>query len=186
MGTKHLILQPEAVVRTNPDDARRGTLTVGDTSWPCALGRAGVRLDKREGDGATPIGTWPIRQVLYRADRLSAHGLEMPSLCVPVRRIAPDDGWCDAPLDENYNRRIMLPYAASAERMWREDGVYDVVVVLGHNDDPPVADMGSAIFMHVAQPGLPPTEGCIALELAHLMAVLQLSPAIQAVRVTEN
>ena len=102
----------------------------------CALGRAGVKpaADKREGDLASPIGIWPIRRLLYRPDRASAPVTELPAL-----PIAPDDGWCDAPDDPAYNRPVKLPYPASAERMWRDDYLYDLVLVLGHNDDPPLA-----------------------------------------------
>ncbi len=133
----------------------------------CALGRGGVTDRKREGDGCTPAGTFPLRRVLHRADRL-----EPPATALPVAAIAPDDGWCDDPADPAYNRPVKLPYGAGAERLWREDGLYDVVVVLGHNDSPPTPGAGSAIFLHVAAPGYAPTEGCVALALADLLALL--------------
>lgn len=133
----------------------------------CRLGRSGVSRDKREGDGATPVGEWPIRRVLYRPDRIAP-----PVTALPVSPIAPDDGWCDDPSHPDYNRPVKLPHLASCERMWREDGLYDVVVVLGHNDDPPVPGLGSAIFLHVADPMGKPTEGCVALALEDLLAVL--------------
>lgn len=127
----------------------------------CALGKGGVipAADKREGDGCSPLGVWPIRHVLYRPDRTPA-----PQSRLPVKAIAPNDGWCDAPGDPNYNRPVNLPYPASAEQMWREDKVYDFVLVLAHNDDPVVPLMGSAIFLHVARPNWEPTEGCVALQ----------------------
>jgi L,D-peptidoglycan transpeptidase YkuD (ErfK/YbiS/YcfS/YnhG family) len=134
---------------------------------PCAIGQGGIRTDKREGDGATPVGSFALRRVLYRADRLTA-----PATGLPVVALAPDDGWCDAPADPAYNRPVRLPYAASHERMWRDDGLYDLVVVLGHNDDPPVPGAGSAIFLHVARPGFLPTEGCVAVERDVLRALL--------------
>ena len=131
------------------------------------LGRSGVRVDKREGDGATPAGRWPMRRVLYRPDRLPP-----PVTGLPVGELASDDGWCDDPADLRYNRPIRLPCAAGHERLWRDDGLYDVVVVLGHNDAPPVPGLGSAIFLHVARPGYEPTEGCVALALADLLALV--------------
>jgi L,D-peptidoglycan transpeptidase YkuD (ErfK/YbiS/YcfS/YnhG family) len=134
---------------------------------PCRLGRSGPVADKREGDGGTPVGTWPLRRVLYRPDRVAP-----PSTALPVAAIAPADGWCDDPRHADYNRPVALPHPASCERMWREDGLYDVVVVLGHNDDPPVPGLGSAIFLHVADPAGRPTEGCVALALPDLLAVL--------------
>ncbi len=138
----------------------------------CALGPAGVipAPEKREGDGATPAGTWPMRRVLYRPDRGPA-----PRTALPLEAMTPDDGWCDAPADPAYNRPVKLPYPASAETMWREDGLYDIVVILGHNDSPPVQGMGSAIFLHCARPDYGPTEGCVALAKADLEAVLALA-----------
>jgi L,D-peptidoglycan transpeptidase YkuD (ErfK/YbiS/YcfS/YnhG family) len=123
---------------------------------------------KREGDGASPIGSWPVRRVWYRPDRGPP-----PETGLPVIALQPDDGWCDAPGHAAYNRRVPLPFPASHERLWREDGVYDLIVELGYNDDPPVAGRGSAIFMHIAREGYVPTEGCVALALADLRAVLK-------------
>ena len=94
---------------------------------------------------------------------------------MPVEAIRRDDGWCDAPDDDAYNRPVALPYPASAERMWREDDVYDLVVVLGHNDDPVMPGMGSAIFLHLARPDYAPTEGCVALARADLEALLAVA-----------
>jgi len=137
--------------------------------FPCALGRSGIvpAEAKREGDGATPAATLPLRRLLFRADRLAP-----PRTGVPIEPIAPDDGWCDDPDDPAYNRRVRRPFAARHERLWREDGLYDLVGVLGWNDAPPVPGRGSAIFLHVASPGLGPTEGCIALALPDLRSVL--------------
>ncbi len=136
--------------------------------WPCALGRGGLKIDKREGDGATPVGAWALRRVLYRADRL----LAPPPTALPVAAIGPRDGWCDDPADAAYNLAVALPYPASHERLWRDDRVYDVIVVLGHNDTPPAPGLGSAVFLHVARPGYLPTEGCVALALPDLLALL--------------
>ncbi len=146
-----------------------GWLDLGGRRVRCALGPAGVipAADKREGDGASPAGVWPIRRVLWRPDRGPA-----PQTALPLAAIGRDDGWCDAPDDAAYNRPVALPYPASAEAMWREDGIYDIVVVLGHNDDPPVAGMGSCIFLHLARPDYSPTQGCVALARPDLEALL--------------
>ncbi len=139
----------------------------GSHVWRCAVGRGGVRRDKREGDGATPAGCWPLRRVLYRADRLAT-----PQSRLPLSTIGPQDAWCDDPSDPDYNRQVTLPFAGRHERLWREDEVYDVVAVLGHNDDPPLPGAGSAIFLHVARPDFAPTEGCVALALTDLLMLL--------------
>lgn len=135
--------------------------------YRCALGRSGVVTDKREGDGGTPAGILPLRQVLYRADRIGSPVTGLPA--IPIRR---NDGWCDDPADPAYNLPVGLPYPGRHEQLWREDGVYDLVAVLGWNDDPIEPSRGSAIFMHVAKPDYGPTEGCIALALSDLLEVL--------------
>ena len=154
----------------------RGTLRFGGQQWRCALGRAGVRTPKQEGDGATPCGLLPLRRVLYRADRLPA-----PAASVPVEPIAPSDGWCDDPADPCYNQPVTTPHGGSHETLWRADGVYDLIGVLGWNDQPVRPGRGSAIFLHVARPDYPPTEGCIALALADLVALL--ASGVTALRV---
>ncbi len=139
----------------------------GERRWPCAIGRSGVRADKAEGDGATPAGCWPIRRVLYRADRLARPATAFP--CDPVQR---DDGWCDAPGDPHYNELVRLPYAGRHERLWRDDEIYDCIVVLGYNNRPVRDGAGSAIFLHIARPDFTPTEGCVALRTDNLLAFL--------------
>ncbi len=147
--------------------ASRGRVALGQQSYACALGRSGCRVRKREGDGCSPVGDWSVVRVLYRRDRVPR-----PRTALPVSSITPHAGWCDAPSDRNYNRAVPLPYPVSAEALWRDDGVYDIVVVLDHNSKPRRRDGGSAIFLHLARPGYPPTEGCIALSMRDLRAVL--------------
>lgn len=146
------------IVRALSRASTHGFVMLGALRWRCALGRSGIRAIKREGDGATPLGTWPLRRVVYRAD-----AGPRPLTSLPIRPIAGSDGWCDAPGDPNYNRGVRHPYPASAERMWRADHLYDLVLILGHNDCPRVRGGGSAIFLHVARAGFTPTEGCVAL-----------------------
>jgi L,D-peptidoglycan transpeptidase YkuD (ErfK/YbiS/YcfS/YnhG family) len=134
------------------------------------VGRGGIKVDKREGDGGTPAGIWPLREVLYRADRIAK-----PKTALPVRALKPDDGWCDAPGDANYNRPVRLSYPASAERLWRNDHIYDLIVVVGYNDAPVVPGLGSAIFLHFARSNYSPTAGCVAFAPAHLLKILALT-----------
>jgi L,D-peptidoglycan transpeptidase YkuD (ErfK/YbiS/YcfS/YnhG family) len=150
----------------------------GRLSWPdgstrAAIGRAGVSAHKVEGDGATPAGVFPLIAALYRADRLSPLHTRLP-----LRALAPSDAWVDAPADRNYNRLVALPYPAHTEAMWLDDGVYDLLVVIGYNTDPIVAGAGSAIFLHIARADFSPTAGCIAIAAPVLAALLpRLGPA---------
>jgi L,D-peptidoglycan transpeptidase YkuD (ErfK/YbiS/YcfS/YnhG family) len=156
--------------------AARRILSHGGRDIPCLIGKGGpIAADaKREGDGATPLGRWPIRAVLLRPDRVSPL-----TLSVPWRWLRPDDGWSDDPADPAYNRPVRHPCPRSAERLWREDGAYDAIVVLGHNDSPPVCCAGSAIFLHCTA-SKPFTEGCVAIDRDDLLAILPtLAPGDQ-------
>ena len=117
----------------------RGTLRLNSVSAPCALGARGIATAKTEGDSITPAGAWPVRRVWYRPDR-------------EPRPITPE-----------YNRLVGLPFAASHEILWRADGLYDVFLELGYNDDPPVPSKGSAIFLHLEKNDFQPTLGCVAV-----------------------
>ena len=148
----------------------KGEARWGDRLMRCAMGPAGAAKDKREGDGTTPIGRFAFRHLLYRPDRLRP-----PVTGLHASPIAPNDGWCDEPSDSLYNRAVRLPYRARHEKLWRDDEVYDLIVVLGHNDDPVVPGAGSAVFLHVARPDFSPTSGCIVLGKDDLLALLARS-----------
>ncbi|MHB8530208.1 MAG: L,D-transpeptidase family protein [Caulobacteraceae bacterium] len=146
----------------------------------CCLGRSGVieAARKREGDGATPIGIWPLRGLLYRPDRGQA-----PATNLAASPIARDDGWCDAPDDPRYNRKVRLPYPSSAEQLWRTDHLYDLVLVVGYNDAPVAPRAGSAIFIHLADAAYAPTRGCVAIARADLERLLRLAASGDAVSI---
>lgn len=159
--------------------------TRGWCEWPdnrvrCVLGRGGVRRHKREGDGVTPAGVWPLRHILFRGDLFSPGALRVPS-----RAIRRDDGWSDDARDPRYNRPIRLPSPYGHERLWRGDRLYDLVLVLGYNDAPPVRGLGSAIFFHRARENFSPTEGCVALALPDLVRLVQALDASTAIRILE-
>jgi L,D-peptidoglycan transpeptidase YkuD (ErfK/YbiS/YcfS/YnhG family) len=143
-----------------------GELRCGDTAFRCAVGRGGVRTDKTEGDGATPVGCFALPLLLYRPDRVAP----IPT-ALPVRPLRPQDGWCDDPAHAQYNQLIEQPFAASHESLWREDALYDVIIVIAYNMSPVVPGKGSAIFLHSARPDFTPTDGCIALTRTDLLAV---------------
>ncbi|MSP30102.1 MAG: hypothetical protein EXR09_06550 [Acetobacteraceae bacterium] len=146
-----------------------GVLSLAGQHFRGVVGKSGLRVRKEEGDGATPVCLLVLRRVLYRADRLAA-----PACAVPVEPIGPTDGWCDDPGHADYNRMISLPHDARHEVLWRPDGLYDIVGLLGWNDSPVVSGKGSAIFLHVARTDFSPTEGCIALGLDDLRRVLAM------------
>jgi len=150
------------------DVSAPGILRLGDEEFLCALGTAGIVLEKCEGDGGTPVGVFPLRRVMYRPDRMLR-----PDTQLPVRALSDKDGWCDDPGHAAYNQLIALPHPARHERLWRDDLVYDVIVEVGFNEPPPVPGRGSAIFMHVAREGYTPTEGCVALQIYDLLHVLR-------------
>jgi L,D-peptidoglycan transpeptidase YkuD (ErfK/YbiS/YcfS/YnhG family) len=142
---------------------------------PCAVGRSGIAEKMREGDGVTPAGCWPLRRVLYRADRMGA-----PSTGLALAKIDPGDAWCDVPGDPDYNRQVRLPHPGITERLWREDSLYDLIVVVGFNDSPVLPGKGSAIFLHVASADYGATEGCVAFARDDLIE------AVRQVRSTDR
>ncbi len=154
-------------MRSLSPGSTRGTLRCGNLTLPCALGRAGITSRKREGDGATPRGIFRFENGFFRPD---AHRRPPTTLRLDATR--KHDGWCDAADDRNYNRFVSLPYPKSAERLWRGDHQYDVVVVIDYNRLPRRRGAGSAIFMHVAREGMLHTEGCVALAYRDLLKVL--------------
>lgn len=152
----------------SPGNGRRGRIRAGRLDLPCALGAGGIVRHKREGDGGTPRARLRALAVYYRADRIRP-----PRTLVAPVRIHPRDGWCDDPRSRLYNRPVRRPFAPSHERMWRDDALYDVVVDLSWNRRPPVPGRGSAIFLHVARPGLAPTEGCVAVDRSRILRLLE-------------
>jgi L,D-peptidoglycan transpeptidase YkuD (ErfK/YbiS/YcfS/YnhG family) len=144
----------------------QGWLAAGLLHCPVALGRSGIRADKREGDGATPRGSFRLLRLWWRADRGPR-----PRTLLPVRRIGPEDAWCEDPADRRYNRPFRLG-GGSGDRLWRQDHLYDLMIELDHNTRPRVVGRGSAVFIHVARPGLGPTAGCIALPARVLRRLL--------------
>jgi L,D-peptidoglycan transpeptidase YkuD (ErfK/YbiS/YcfS/YnhG family) len=154
-------------VRRAPGNRAQARVALSQGVRPAALGRRGIRALKREGDGSTPLGRFSVRQVLYRADRI-----QRPRTLLPLRAIRNHDGWCEDPSDRNYNRLVKLSPRSNADRLKREDQLYDLVLVLGYNDRPRMRGRGSAIFVHLARPGFTPTAGCIALSRHDLLMLL--------------
>ena len=164
-------------ISPRPGGRSRGWLFAGALIVPVALGRTGVRANKREGDGGTPRGSFHPLRLWWRADRLIR-----PRTLLPARRIGVADAWCEDPTDRRYNRPIRLEPDAAGDRLWRDDHLYDLIIELDHNTRPRVAGRGSAVFIHLTRPKFLPTAGCVALrgdDLRRLLPRLRKSSWIE-------
>jgi len=157
-------------VRPLAADCARGWLTAGPLRIPCALGPAGIVRLKREGDGGTPAGCFRLLWGYYRPGRWRPRAAG-----VPLRPIRRDQGWCEDPKSPRYNRPVRLPAADCTDRMWRDDHLYDLTFVLDQNFSRRAKGRGSAIFFHLARPGLTPTAGCVAISSSDMR---KLSPRL--------
>ena len=165
---------PLSLIRVRPaaGNPRRGWLTAGHLTIPVALGHGGIRVNKREGDGGTPKGTFQPQQLWWRADRHCR-----PRTLLPVRAITAEDAWCEDPNDRHYNRPVRLGREAGGDRLQREDHLYDFIIEIDHNTRPRVAGRGSAVFLHLARENFGPTAGCVSMTKQAMLLLLQrLSP----------
>lgn len=147
---------------------------MGEKTYRCSIGKGGIREDKKEGDGATPVGEFTLRRIFYRADRINFENIKTK---LPVQALSPDDGWCDDVNYSEYNTYVKLPFSGSHEKLWRQGHLYDLIVVVGYNDNPVEKGKGSAIFIHIAREGYQPTAGCVAFQKEDLLEILsRLTP----------
>jgi len=156
-------------VRVRPGRRSQGLLRAGSLVVPVAIGRGSVKANKREGDGGTPRGQFFPLRLWWRADRLPR-----PRTSLPTRRIGTADAWSEDPADRNYNRHVLRSANEPGDRLKRRDGLYDVFIEIDYNTRPRVAGRGSAVFIHVARPGLAPTAGCVALPRNDLLRLSSL------------
>src|SRR5580658_2956622 len=154
-------------VRARPGHRSQGLMQAGPLSLPVALGRGGIKADKREGDGGTPRGRFRPLRLWWRADRLPR-----PWTLLPVRRIGPHDAWCEDPNDRRYNQPFRRSANEPGDRLRRGDNLYYMIIEIDHNTRPRVAGRGSAVFIHLARPGFAPTAGCVALRPRDLKTLL--------------
>jgi L,D-peptidoglycan transpeptidase YkuD (ErfK/YbiS/YcfS/YnhG family) len=154
-------------VRRRAGEATRGILMVDGRAIPVALGRGGLKANKREGDGGTPIGTFRPLRLWWRKDRHVR-----PATSLPIRAIQPTDGWCEDPSNRRYNQPVHVAPESNADRLMRMDHLYDFIVEIDHNARPRIAGRGSAVFLHLARPGFAPTAGCIAMTRASMLHLL--------------
>jgi L,D-peptidoglycan transpeptidase YkuD (ErfK/YbiS/YcfS/YnhG family) len=158
---------PMIAVRAAAGNPRRGWLSIDGSVLPVALGRGGIKANKREGDGATPRGTFHPVRLWWRADRHPR-----PRTFLPVRTITAADGWCEDPADPRYNRPVRLTAADGADRLRRDDHLYDFIIEIDHNARPRTAGRGSAVFLHLARDGYGPTAGCVSMTRPAMLRLL--------------
>src|SRR5450432_4027550 len=164
-------------IRAAAGEPRRGWLMAGGQTVPVALGRGGIRANKREGDGGTPKGTFRARQVWWRADRHPR-----PRTFLPVRAIGPEDAWCEDPTNRHYNRPMRLDREFGGDRLKRDDHLYDFIVEIDHNTQPRIAGRGSAVFLHLARENFAPTAGCVSMTKPAMLRLLtRLGPETKIV-----
>ena len=155
-------------VRAAAGQRTRGWLTAGGQTIPVALGRGGIKANKREGDGGTPQGTFRPRKLWWRVDRHPR-----PATFLPVRAIGPEDAWCEDPADRHYNQPVRLNSQQGGDRLRRDDHLYDFIIEIDHNTHPRIAGRGSAIFLHLARPNFSPTSGCVSMTRSAMLRLLK-------------
>jgi len=165
------------IVRRRAGNSRQGWLTAGALAVPVALGRGGIKANKREGDGGTPRGTFRLKRLWWRTERHAR-----PPTLLPSRRIRQNDAWCEDPADRHYNQPVKLAPDSNADRLARADNLYDFIIEIDHNTRPRIAGRGSAVFIHAARERFAPTAGCVALNLNTLRLLLaRLGPRTKIV-----
>lgn len=155
-------------IRAAAGDRRRGWLVAAGQAWPVALGRGGIRANKREGDGGTPKGLFRPRRLWWRADRHSR-----PHTFLPARAIGPEDAWCEDPGSRHYNRPVRLDRLCDGDRLRRDDHLYDFIVEIDHNSRPRIKGRGSAVFLHLARDNFGPTAGCVSMTKGTMLRLLR-------------
>ena len=155
-------------IRRAAGDPRRGWLIFESHIISVALGRGGIKANKREGDGGTPRGVFHPLRLWWRADRYPA-----PQTLLPRRAIRPDDAWCEDPTSRHYNQPLRLQGDQLGDRLRRQDRLYDFIVEIDHNTRPRIAGRGSAVFLHLARDHFAPTAGCIAMTRSAMLQLLR-------------
>ena len=145
---------------------KNGFIINDNLKFKCSIGYNGLSNKKYEGDGCTPIGHFKIKKILYRPDKINDYKFALDSEV--IKKL---DGWCDDINSDLYNQKIEFPFNLSAEHLYRNDDLYDIVCIIDYNLNPIIRGKGSAIFLHVASEDYSPTQGCIALKKEELIQI---------------
>ena len=146
---------------------KTGYLQYKNLKFRCALGKAGIKKKEKEGDNVTPKGIFKITSMYYRPDRI-----KNITTAVKKIKIKKNIGWCDDPDSHFYNQQISLPNKFGHEKLYRNDHIYDLILVINYNTNPIIKNKGSAIFIHIAKKNYKKTKGCIALKRANLIQLV--------------
>ena len=146
---------------------KTGYLQYKNLKFRCALGKAGIKRKRKEGDNITPKGTFKITKIYYRPDKIKNIKTSLRKI-----KIKKNMGWCDYPKSKNYNKQIKLPSKFSHEKLYRKESVYDLFLVLDYNTNPVKKNKGSAIFLHITKGSYKKTKGCIALKRGDLIQLV--------------
>ena len=160
---------------------KSGYLHYKNIRFRCALGKAGIKKNKLEGDNSTPFGIFKILKVYYRDDKIKKIKTDFQKI-----KIKKNMGWCDDPTSRFYNKQIKLPNKSSHEKLFRNDNLYNVILVLNYNISPTIKNKGSAIFVHVSKNNFSPTRGCIALKQNELLLLVSLINKNTKIRIGNN
>ena len=135
----------------------------------CSVGKSGVKKVKKEGDLATPKGTFKLGLLYYRKDRI-----KLPKCKIKKKIIRKNMGWCNDSKSNKYNRQIKFPYNYSSEKLYKRENVYDLFLLIKYNTRPVIKEKGSAIFLHIAKKNYQPTQGCVAISKKDFLKILPL------------
>ena len=135
----------------------------------CSVGKRGISINKKEGDKKTPKGEFKLKYILYRKDRIFDLKTRLKKIVIKKRM-----GWCDDPNSNYYNKIINFPSKYSAEKLWKKENVYDIIIVIDYNLNPLIKNKGSAIFLHIAKRKYQPTNGCIAVSKKNIILMVYI------------
>ena len=134
-------------------------LNYKDYKVKCSIGKRGINIKKKEGDSITPRGTFKIKQIFYRKDRVKKLKSKLNKKVIDKKM-----GWCDDSRSNKYNKLVKIPYEYNYEKLYKTNNTYDIILVLNYNMSPIRKHKGSAIFIHVAKKNYSNTKGCVAIK----------------------
>ena len=147
--------------------SKKRFLIFGNYKLKCSIGKSGIKSNKKEGDLATPKGTFDLGSLYYRKDRIKKINFNFKK-----KIIKKNMGWCDDIKSKKYNSLIFFPFKFSAEKLFRNDRIYDLFLTIKYNSNPIIKGKGSAIFLHLENKNFKPTKGCVAILKKDFLKIL--------------